>query len=78
MKKIFLVVILIFVLLFSVSYAKNFSDVNASFWAYGPINEMLNDKSEYEFKYGLADEDNLILSDCVFEFINFNNKSFVE
>ena len=37
------------------------------------INEMLNEKSEYEFKYGLADEDNLILSDCVFEFINFNN-----
>ena len=37
------------------------------------INEMLNEKSEYEFKYGLADEDNLILSDCVFEFINFSN-----
>ena len=37
------------------------------------INEMLNEKSEYEFKYGLADENNLILSDCVFEFINFNN-----
>ena len=38
------------------------------------INEMLNEKSNYEFKYGLADDSNLILSDCVFEFINFNNK----
>ena len=37
------------------------------------INEMLDEKSNYEFKYGLADEDNLILSDCIFEFINFNN-----
>ena len=37
------------------------------------INEMLNEKSKYEFKYGLADDSNLILSDCVFEFINFNN-----
>ena len=37
------------------------------------INEMLNEKSNYEFKYGLADDSNLILSDCVFEFINFNN-----
>ena len=37
------------------------------------INEMLNIKSNYEFKYGLADDSNLILSDCVFEFINFNN-----
>ena len=34
---------------------------------------MLDVKSNYEFKYGLADEDNLILSDCIFEFINFNN-----
>ena len=34
---------------------------------------MLNEKSNYEFKYGLADDSNLILSDCVFEFINFNN-----
>ena len=37
------------------------------------INEMLDEKSNYEFKYGLADDSNLILSDCVFEFINFNN-----
>ena len=37
------------------------------------INEMLNEKSNYEFRYGLADDSNLILSDCVFEFINFNN-----
>ena len=37
------------------------------------INEMLNEKSNYEFKYGLADDSNLILSDCVFEFINFSN-----
>lgn len=37
------------------------------------INEMLNVKSKYEFKYGLADDSNLILSDCVFEFINFSN-----
>lgn len=37
------------------------------------INEMLNEKSKYEFKYGLADDSNLILNDCVFEFINFNN-----
>ena len=37
------------------------------------INEMLNEKSKYEFKYGLADDSNLILSDCVFEFINFSN-----
>ena len=34
---------------------------------------MLNEKSNYEFKYGLADDSNLILSDCVFEFINFSN-----
>ena len=39
------------------------------------INEMLNIKSNYEFKYGLADDSNLILSDCVFEFINFNNNN---
>ena len=39
------------------------------------INEMLNEKSNYEFKYGLADDSNLILSDCVFEFINFNNNN---
>ena len=37
------------------------------------INEMLNEKSKYEFIYGLADDSNLILSDCVFEFINFSN-----
>ena len=37
------------------------------------INEMLDEKSKYEFKYGLADDSNLILSDCVFEFINFSN-----
>ena len=36
---------------------------------------MLNIKSNYEFKYGLADDSNLILSDCVFEFINFNNEN---
>ena len=39
------------------------------------INEMLNIKNNYEFKYGLADDSNLILSDCVFEFINFNNNN---
>ena len=37
------------------------------------INEMLNEESKYEFIYGLADDSNLILSDCVFEFINFSN-----
>ena len=37
------------------------------------IDEMLDEKSKYEFKYGLADDNNLILSDCVFEFINFGN-----
>ena len=37
------------------------------------INEMLDENSKYEFKYGLADDSNLILSDCVFEFINFSN-----
>jgi tRNA pseudouridine38/39 synthase len=37
------------------------------------IDEMLNENSKYEFKYGLADDNNLILSDCVFEFINFSN-----
>ena len=43
------------------------------------INEMLDEKSNYEFKYGLADENNLILSDCVFEFVNFsNNESCVK
>ena len=30
------------------------------------IDEMLNENSKYEFKYGLADDNNLILSDCVF------------
>ena len=28
---------------------------------------MLDENSKYEFKYGLADDSNLILSDCVFE-----------
>ena len=37
------------------------------------INEMLDEKSNYEFKYGLADDSNLILSDCVFEFIDFKS-----
>ena len=37
------------------------------------INTMLDEKSKYEFQYGLADDTNLILSDCVFEFINFSN-----
>jgi len=37
------------------------------------INTMLDEKSKYEFQYGLADDANLILSDCVFEFINFSN-----
>ena len=39
---------------------------------------MLDENSKYEFKYGLGDDSNLILSDCVFEFINFsNNKSCI-
>ena len=43
------------------------------------IETMLDEKSKYEFKYGLADDSNLILSDCVFEFVNFsNNESCVK
>ena len=37
------------------------------------INEMLNENSIYNFNYGLADDANLVLSDCVFEFVNFKN-----
>ena len=37
------------------------------------IYKMLDENSKYEFIYGLADDSNLILSDCVFEFINFGN-----
>ena len=37
------------------------------------INQMLNPNTNYNFLYPIADESNLILTDCVFEFVNFNN-----
>ena len=41
------------------------------------INEMLNEKSNKEFLYAIADDSNLVLTDCVFEFCNFETEEAV-
>ena len=41
------------------------------------INEMLDEKTNKEFMYGIADDSNLVLTDCVYEFINFDTEEKV-
>lgn len=38
------------------------------------IEQMLDMSKEYEYKYGIADDLNLVLTDCVFEFVNFEEE----
>jgi tRNA pseudouridine38/39 synthase len=37
------------------------------------INQMLNPNTDYNFLYPIADDSNLVLTDCVFEFVNLNS-----
>ena len=37
------------------------------------INQMLNPNTDYNFLYPIADDSNLVLTDCIFEFVNLNS-----
>ena len=42
------------------------------------INQMLNPNTDYNFLYPIADDSNLVLTDCVFEFVNLNSNESKE